>query len=192
MPIHERFLGPNAAEIFAYDRASPPQTLRVINAKGEKCTYLCGAGPSPDVFADPLPLALTSGTVTVTQGNMLVVGAGTVFLTDFEVGDTFCLNADGSGLIGVVAQVVDNTNLNLANPWPGETLAGVAAYNAAPRRRNLPAYGHDLFVFPNVVMKKRFVLVQAGPLAEIQFKFEAGGNVAQFERVRESPIEFQL
>lgn len=60
-----------------------------------------------------------SGTVSVTTGTTTVIGIGTAWqAAEIRPGDTFMRG----GRLIVVASVVDNTHLELDEPWPGATL----------------------------------------------------------------------
>src|SRR6185436_16714072 len=68
--------------------------------------------------------ALT-GTVTFTHGSTSVVGVGTLFLAEVNLGQQI---TDPEGIyLGTVASVVDNTHIVLAEVWYGPT-ESVTAY----------------------------------------------------------------
>lgn len=67
----------------------------------------------------------SDGTISVSNGSTAVVGVGTAFLTfGLAPGDQLVK----AGYVVVIASVVDDTHLTLAENWPGTTLSG-ATYN---------------------------------------------------------------
>jgi hypothetical protein len=64
----------------------------------------------------------STGTVTVTQDDVDVTGAGTSWTGNVDAG--MILNVGGN--LGVVQEVTSNTALKLASPWATTTVAGSA------------------------------------------------------------------
>jgi len=64
----------------------------------------------------------STGTVSVSNGSTAVTGSGTSWLSTVKADDVFCR----AGYSVRVASVTDDTNLVLAENWPGTTLSGSA------------------------------------------------------------------
>jgi hypothetical protein len=62
------------------------------------------------------------GTVTVTNGDATIVGAGTAFVANVAAGDLLTLL--GSGVFYEVASVTNDTHLELTANYAGSTLTG--------------------------------------------------------------------
>lgn len=58
-----------------------------------------------------------TGTLTLNNGNVLVVGSGTSFTTQCAAQQVI----SAGGFQGVIASITDNTHLTLFSPWPGTT-----------------------------------------------------------------------
>lgn len=56
-----------------------------------------------------------TGTITVTNGNTAVVGVGTLFTTEFQVGDFIKLSAHADSAFSNITVITDNTHLTLAS-----------------------------------------------------------------------------
>lgn len=68
----------------------------------------------------------SDGQVTVTRGSALVVGVGCYWLTQVKQGDAFAvMDGGGIGKLYEVAQVIDNTHLELRYPYDEVTAVGV-------------------------------------------------------------------
>ncbi len=64
----------------------------------------------------------TAGTVTLVTGTTTVVGSGTLWLSQVQVGAVFTTDND---TLYMVAAVTDNTHLTISPPWAGTSGAGV-------------------------------------------------------------------
>lgn len=62
--------------------------------------------------------ALT-GTVTFQNGSLAVIGSGTLFTTEVEVGDYVRFNTHDNTTFARVSRIVDNTNLLISEPYKG-------------------------------------------------------------------------
>jgi hypothetical protein len=62
-----------------------------------------------------LGLTYKTGTVTVQAGGLNVVGVGTLWTPQIEIGDWLFI----AGLVGMVGAITDDTNLTLEAPWQG-------------------------------------------------------------------------
>ena len=90
----------------------------------------------PGLTTAPITSPYSTGTVTVTNASLAVVGSGTSWLANVASGDIFT-GPDGIGHI--VDAVTDNTHLALTTAYGGTTLA--AQLYSIARNREYPSYG---------------------------------------------------
>lgn len=64
------------------------------------------------------------GSVNVTNGNATIVGVGTLFVANVQVGSVFSVK--GSGVPYIVGSVTDDTHIVLTSNYAGTTLTGQA------------------------------------------------------------------
>jgi hypothetical protein len=108
-------------------------TMRVPTTDTLQATFDTG---SPIKVFDALQGAtVLSGLVTFTNGNSVISGSGTLFLSQLSIGQEV---TDPNGIyLGTIAQITDNTHATLLEPWPGPTEV-VTAYRLLYTDTQLP------------------------------------------------------
>src|SRR5688572_3923486 len=107
------------------------------------------------------PNTQRSGTITVTAGNVNVVGMGTAFLTELSVGNI--LRTTTNLQIGTVASITSNTALTLTNiPATTRTNIAYTAQGVGPADNVTIANGHTVTIAAKPVNQTGTVTVNAG------------------------------
>jgi hypothetical protein len=75
---------------------------------------------------------MSTGTLTLTQNSTAVVGSGTLFTTDSEMGGVIFVSLDGVNHTLVVSSIASDEQLTLARAYTGATQSGIA-WTAIPR-----------------------------------------------------------
>lgn len=78
----------------------------------------------------PAPRTAIAGTVATTNGSNAVVGTGTTFGTDLNVGDRITIQSDSTGTVYTVTAVTDATHATIGPVFGGSTASGKAATQA--------------------------------------------------------------
>ncbi len=107
------------------------------------------------------PNTLRSGTITVTAGDVNVVGSGTAFLTELSVGNILRTTTDLQ--IGTVASITSDTALTLTN-LPATTRTDIAYHvqGVGPADNVTIANTHNVTIAANPVVQTGTVTVDAG------------------------------
>ena len=107
------------------------------------------------------PSTLRSGTITVTAGDVNVVGTGTAFLTELSVGNI--LRTTTELQIGTVASITSDTTLTLMNvPATNRTDIAYHAQGVGPADNVTIADTHNVTIAANPVVQTGTVTVNAG------------------------------
>lgn len=75
---------------------------------------------------------MSTGTLTLTQNSTAVVGSGTLFTTELDIGGVVYVSLNGINHTLVVSSIASNTQLTLARAYTGATQSGVS-WTAVPR-----------------------------------------------------------
>jgi hypothetical protein len=107
------------------------------------------------------PLTQRSGTISVTAGNINVVGTGTAFLTELSVGNI--IKTTSNIQVGTVASITSNTNLTLTNvPSTTRTNISYMVQGVGPADNVTIANTHNVTIAANPVHQTGTVTVNSG------------------------------
>ena len=115
----------------------PPNNLVKLRTKLDRDDILDAAGNKVyGRLTGPNELAL-AGTLTFSNASNSVLGVGTTFLTQLQVGDIITRDDDGTYI--TVASVLTNTSLTTVQAWPGTT----GAFTGTRRRYTLSFFSRS-------------------------------------------------
>ena len=187
------YLGPNQYRIFYVDRMAQKPTLYLRAVAGDILTYKVGIGETPLRFADASgAFTALTGTVTLTNGSLTVVGAGTAFTTELVVGDIVSL--DNGKLLLEVAAIGSNTSMTLTAVWTGLTVAGETLNLVTMASQTIGSQGTDRFPLPAdppggvPFLERKYLYVELVGGGQLQLDYMAD-DLADFRVVRDSLTE---
>lgn len=116
----------------AYSGGAGTHRIWAIGGNGEVAGAAGGLSYSDDdgtTWKRVHPLSAATGTVTATNGSNAVLGVGTLFTTEFAVGDWIRFGADTRSY--EIATITDDLNIVLATNYAGVTAGGKAVQKGA-------------------------------------------------------------